>query len=323
VVQTLEQTNKMLLSKERQPVKKPQSSPLTLILVALLVVLAGATVFKAMTPKPVVQTINVVGAGQDILPGTRISYNNLHYVTVPASFDQEGLFAKNNMVVGRIARTFISKGEPLHDTSLLKPGQTLSQELETHERAISLKLDDEALVDHGITGGDKVDVIFTATKEGKKYTKTICQNLPVIFSLPKEAVKSKSLQGHDASRITLAVTPEQAEILSQAEETGRIRLVLRNRLSTVEPKSYGIAEDDLLPAKAHQTQPSLPAAPVSVPFNSNLEPALPQALAVPPPPPLFDLNQVKTMPEVKKAADWVVEVFTGNRRETHEFPRSQ
>lgn len=319
----------MLLSKERQPGKKPQSSPLTLILVALLVVLAGATVFKAMTPKPVVQTMNVVGAGQDILPGTRISYNNLHYVAVPASFEKEGLFAKNNMVVGRIARTFISKGEPLHETSLLKEGQTLSQQLETHERAISLKLDDEALVDHGIAGGDKVDVIFTATKEGKKYTKTICQNLPVIFSLPKEAVKSKSLQGHDASRITLAVTPEQAEILSQAEETGRIRLVLRNRLSTVEPKSYGIAEDDLLPAKAQSpAQPSLPATvPSPIPFNNNLQqaalPTLTDPTQIPPPPPLFDINQVKTMPEVKKAADWVVEVFTGNRRETHEFPRAQ
>lgn len=296
-----------------------------MVIVGLILVLLAASLGKtflfAKKAAPV-ETVQVVGAGQDIMPGTRISYGSLHYVTVPMSYYQEDMFAKNNLVVGRIARDFVAKGEPLTAASLMPKGQTLSQQVETHERAVSLKLDDEALVDHGIVCGDKVDVLFTTSKDGKKYTRTICQNLPVIYSLPKEGLKSKGLQGNDAARITLAVTPEQAEILAQAEETGRIKLALRNRLSVTAPHSYGVSEDDLLPAKALTASVPAPVASTApAPAAASFEP-----IAPPPPPPFVmppTLNEVASRPEVRKAAQWVVEVFTGNRRETHEFPRQE
>ncbi|HMY55047.1 MAG TPA: Flp pilus assembly protein CpaB [Candidatus Obscuribacter sp.] len=312
------------LSLQKSATKPPRMSPVTMVIVGLILVLLLASLGKTFfAPKAApVETVQVVGAGQDIMPGSRINYSSLHYITVPRSYFHEDMFAKNNLVVGRIARAYVAKGEPLLAASLMPKGQTLSQQVETHERAVSLKLDDEALVDHGIVCGDKVDVLFTTSKDGKKYTRTICQNLPVIYSLPKEALKSKSLQGNDAARITLAVTPEQAEILAQAEETGRIKLALRNRLSVTAPHSYGVSEEDLLPAKALTASAAAPA-PVqtaTAPSTANFE-----SIAPPPPPfimpPTF--NEVASRPEVKKAAQWVVEVFTGNRRETHEFPRQE
>ena len=323
-------TKNPLLQRERLSLQKnsrpPKMSPVTMVIVGLILVLLAASLGKtflfAKKAAPV-ETVQVVGAGQDIMPGARISYNSLHYITVPRSYFQEDMFAKNNLVVGRIARAFVAKGEPLLSASLMPKGQTLSQQVETHERAVSLKLDDEALVDHGIVCGDKVDVLFTTSKDGKKYTRTICQNLPVIYSLPKEALKSKGLQGNDAARITLAVTPEQAEILAQAEETGRIKLALRNRLSVTAPHSYGVSEEDLLPAKAlteSMPAPVASTAPATAPAAASFEPI------APPPPPFVmppTLSEVASRPEVRKAAQWVVEVFTGNRRETHEFPRQE
>lgn len=320
-------TKNPLLQRERLSLQKnsrpPKMSPVTMVIVGLILVLLAASLGKTFFAKKAapVETVQVVGAGQDIMPGSKIGYSSLHYITIPSSYFQEDMFPKNNLVVGRIARAYVAKGEPLTSASLMPKGQTLSQQVETHERAVSLKLDDEALVDHGIVCGDKVDVLFTTSKDGKKYTRTICQNLPVIYSLPKEALSSKGLQGNDAARVTLAVTPEQAEILAQAEETGRIKLALRNRLSVTVPHSYGVSEEDLLPARALTASVAAPVASTApAPAAASIEPI------APPPPPFVmppTLSEVASRPEVRKAAQWVVEVFTGNRRETHEFPRQE
>jgi len=307
-----------------QKAQAKKLNPVSAVLAGLVVVLLVAAIVKAFLAQqaPKVVQMQVVGAGQDIMPGTRLTYSSLHYVTIPQDYYSADLFAKNNLVIGRIARSFVPKGEPLRATSLLPANSSLSQQVETHERAMTLKLDEEALVDHGIASGDKVDILFTAVKEGKKYTKTICQNIQVIFAVPKEALKSRSLQGQDAAHITLAVTPEQGEMLAQAEETGHIKLLLRNRLSRMEPRSYGVGEDDLLPQKALQKSLVEPSTVTQAPLAVNFP-------AAPPPPPVPYLmptaQAILTEPvqSVQKAAQWAVEVFSGNRREIQEFPRPQ
>lgn len=306
-----------------QKVQSKKLNPVSTVLAGLVIVLLIAAIGKAFLAQqaPKVVQMQVVGAGQDIMPGTRLTYSSLHYVTIPQDYYNQSMFAKNNMVIGRIARSFVPKGEPLRASSLLPENSSLSQQVETHERAMTLKLDEEALVDHGIASGDKVDILFTAVKDGKKYTKTICQNIQVIFAVPKEALKSRSLQGQDAAHITLAVTPEQGEMLAQAEETGHIKLLLRNRLSRMEPRSYGVSEDDLLPQKALQKVAVEPA--VAAPAALNVQ------FPAPPPPPLpYSMPSAQTMltepvATVQKAAQWAVEVFSGNRREIQEFPRPQ
>jgi Flp pilus assembly protein CpaB len=276
--------------------------------------------------------VQIVGAGQDIFPGTRISFQDLHYVIVPDSYYSEDMFTKTNMLVGRVANTYIGKGEPIVSANLFAGKDGIAQRIENHERAITLKLDDYALVDHSINSGDKVDVIVTSTLDGKKYSKTVCQSVPVLFSYPREALHSSSLRGQESSRITLAVTSQQAELLALAEESGKIKLVLRNRLSSELPHLIGYGESDLLPSKALEAKEHLKLAAegrgLSVPHdgvNSNLMPPPPLSsglLDIPAPsvsiPPSIDA----ALAPIGKTARWVVEVFSGSKRDLYEIPQS-
>lgn len=322
-----------LFSRER-PVKSggPKNgngkmSPLSVIVAVMIVLLLVSAVARNVMSQSnkAPDTVTVVGAGDDILPGTKISFKSLHYVTLPRDYYAESMFARNNLVVGRVSRNYIAKGEPLLETDLFKGNDHISQQVETHERAMTLKLDDDALVDHTIAGGDKVDVLFTATLDGKKYTKTVCQAVPVLFSLPREAMHNNSLRGQEASRITLAVTPEQAEILAQAEETGKLRLLLRNRLTAVDSTLAGVSEDDLLPAKAFEKKKELAKVAKPAPDNYNPDsanPQLPFGMSLPAPPAVPMTQGDTNTPNLSRSAGWVVEMFSGSKRDIYELPQS-
>jgi len=324
-----------LLGRERLPAKSvsPKSFNLVPILIALVVILLLVAAARTFAPHaPVAKTVQIVGAGQDIFPGTRITFHDLHYVIVPDSYYSEDMFTKTNLLVGRVANTYIGKGEPIVSANLFAGKDGIAQRIENHERAITLKLDDYALVDHSINSGDKVDVIVTSTLDGKKYSKTVCQSVPVLFSYPREALHSTSLRGQESSRITLAVSSEQAELLALAEESGKIKLVLRNRLSSELPHLIGYGESDLLPSKALEAKEHLKLAAEShglaVPtagINSNMMPPPPLSsglLDIPAPsvsiPPSIDA----ALAPIGKTARWVVEVFSGSKRDLYEIPQS-
>lgn len=300
----------------------PKTSSMKVVLASLLVILilvaAGKTIMQMQAAQSAVPTMQVVGAGKDIIPGTRITYSDLHYLSVSQAQASREMLEKNALVVGRTAKAFIPKGEPVLESNLFKAKQSLSRQIETHERAITLHLDDEALVDHSLTYGDKVDVLFTGTRNGKSYTTTIGQNIPVIYALPKAALKSKNITNQETNRVTLAVTPDQAEVLMQAENSGKLKLLLRSNLAQVITHSSGISEEDLLPSKAFNEEKSPTAAGNNIPAPS------PEALFTPPAPPAFPLPNISTVPQelatpVQQAARWVVETFSGNKRETIEI----
>ncbi len=319
-----------LLGRERTPVPPKKVSAMVPVLLLLVLALVGLAIFRMMAPQQsVAKTLQIVGAGQDIFPGARITFHDLHYITIPESYFAEGMNAKTNLLVGRIARNYIGKGEPVLESNLFSGRDNLAQKVENHERAVTLKLDDYALVDHSISSGDHVDILVTTTQDGKKYTKTVCQSVRVLFSMPREALRSSSLRAQEASHITLAVSPEQAELLAQAEETGKIKLSLRNRLATEQPLLSGVSESDLLPARAGQVTAAKLTGNISA-FQAprQILPAWPN-LAIPPMPPIMANSGagaqasgiVDAMAPVAQTARWVVEIFSGNKRELYEVPQ--
>ncbi len=324
-----------LLGRDRTSVPPKKVSAMVPVLVGLVLVLVGLALFRMMAPQQTAaKTVQIVGAGQDIFPGSRITFHDLHYITIPESYYSEGMSSKTNLLVGRIARNFIGKGEPVQESYLFSGRDNLAQKVENHERAVTLKLDDYALVDHTISSGDQVDVLVTTTLDGKKFTKTVCQSVKVLFSMPREALHSSSLRGQEANHITLVVSPGQAELLAQAEETGKIKLSLRNRLATGQPFLSGVSESDLLPDRAKELSAARFSANAKVPATtatSTTIPAPPQMVptfagfAGLPMPPIFANNTnsaagIDVMAPVTRTARWVVEIFSGNKRELYEVP---
>ncbi|PZM78336.1 MAG: Flp pilus assembly protein CpaB [Candidatus Melainabacteria bacterium] len=277
--------------------------PMVMIVAMVLFILAG--VLRSSAPKAKTDLATVVGAATDIAPGTRLSFSSLHYVQIPTRYHNQNMLESNEQVVGSIAKYFIARGEPICKNQLFAHNQFLSANLETHERAISLKLDDDAAVDRTIGADDVVDAVVTIVKDGKHYTKTIAQNVRVLLAGSKEALESRSLRNQQAN-VTLAATPEQCQAISAAQESGKLKLVLRSRLSTTVNNLPGISEDDLLPGKAFEKERPVPAPmqPIAMPSFAQL---------IPPPTALAPEPEQAALPT---ALGWVVEVFAGNKKES-------
>lgn len=284
---------------------RPKNNWLPTVMIVAMVLFIVAGVLRSSAPKAKTELATVVGAATDIAPGTRLSFSSLHYVQIPIRYYNQNMLASNEQVVGSIAKYFIPRGEPICKNYLFGKNQFLSANLETHERAISLKLDDDAAVDRTIAADDVVDVVVTIVKDGKHYTKTIAQNVRVLLAGSKEALESRSLRSQQAN-VTLAATPEQCQAISAAQESGKLKLVMRSRLSTTVTNLPGISEDDLLPGKAFLNERQQPIAQQPIPI-----PPFPQLIPAPP-----ALAAEQTQTALPPALGWVVEVFSGNKKES-------
>jgi len=275
-----------------------KNNPTMLIATMAMILLAATGLWRAMHHAPARQMIQVMSAQRDIPAGTRIGITSVRFLDVPRQYTASDMITSLNDVSGRVTRTFIPAGEPIQSFMLFPGHDGLSVALETHERAITLSLDDDALVDHSIGPDDRVDLLVVSSKNSKKYTKTICQAVRVLMAVPKEQLLAHRA-GSATNKITLAVTPDLAEAITEAQDAGKIRLVLRNRVSRVEQSLAGANQEDLLPAAASDTSPLI-ADQVMVP---------PPPVSAPPAP------DQHTGP-----LQWMVEVISGNHKENYAVP---
>jgi Flp pilus assembly protein CpaB len=179
---------------------------------------------------------------------------------------------------------------------------------------MTLKLEEDELVDHAVSNGDLVDIIATTPgKDGKKFTKTICQNVEVLLSLPKDIVLSDRLKSFEEHKITLAVNPVDCEKLAQAADGSKLRLVLRNPASHEKWPLPGADERDVL------TAAGLKVDPPKTNKGSSDNTYLGTQSMVPMPPPMPETNPLtaNVMPPQNTPLQWVVEMFSGSKRETY------
>ncbi|MBZ0185873.1 MAG: Flp pilus assembly protein CpaB [Candidatus Obscuribacterales bacterium] len=315
-------SNDRLKSVPASPRKRNNMTAIVFGSLVLLLLVVGIARMAMNKPDPqALSRTRVVAAAHDILPGVPVGFHDVRYMEIPNEYVIQGMFEKSNLAVGRVSKVFIAERNPLQDSFFYPADKSMSYELETHERAITVKLNEAGLVDHQLTPGDKVDVLVTATKDGKKYTKTICQNVKVLMAANRAMLQSNSA-GRAAgaqNRITLALSPDQAELVTHAEDSGTIKLAMRSRLSVVESKLPGVSEMDLLPAKAMlQTAPTITSSAAS-----SLIPAPPELPvgSIPDLPPMPSMQDALP-PVVKDSVKWVVEMFSGSKKELYEVQSS-
>lgn len=299
----------------------PRSNLVQYLMLGTLVILVLAGTIKMLAaPKPRAESIQVVAAGQDIYPGCKIDFSSLHYMTIPKRYFSPLMLDSYEKLVGRTAREYIKKGNPILKSDILTLS-TLAFSLPKDKRAITLKLESEAQVDHALRAGDKVDVLVTSSvqagkKNNKKYTKTVCQNVLVLLATPREMLFAKSAKLSEANRVTLAATPSDCEKLSQAAETGKLRLVLRSPADTSSDYLPGSDEKDLIPhfaLKEMAEEEAREQAKSAVPTTNQTLPSF-----LPPPPPLTnDMPKTEEPIAAANPVQWVVEMFSGSKRESY------
>jgi pilus assembly protein CpaB len=185
------------------------------------------------------------------------------------------VFSGEAMVPGRLAPAGTGPGLELK----IPPGQ----------RAMAVRINDVAGISGLIQPNSRVDVLVTLTEAatGKQVAKLFMENMRVL-SVGTEIQRDASGKANAATTVTLGVTPEEAERLAVAMNTGSIQLVLRGYGDPDSVRTRGATSGDVLSqlrgGRAVEVAP--PAKPVERPSRPAASaPIIVQRVVVPPPPP--------------------------------------
>lgn len=200
----------------------------------------------------------VVVARKDIPAGSAIKEDMVKEESVNRGALQPRAAQAMDRVIGRVSLAPISKGEQLLLNKLAISGQetSLSSKIPAGKRAITMPVDNISSVGGMIKPGDHVDVIGNVpvpvmSRDGKQVTQIttmpLFQNV-LVLAMGQEFTTAPA--GDSAARgtrasfpvITLALTPQEANLIAFAQEQGKIRFILRspgdNQVQPTAPASW-------------------------------------------------------------------------------------
>ncbi len=184
----------------------------------------------------------VIVAKKDIPAGSMVDPNNLELAKIPEQYLQPQAVGSYDRIDGMIAITNIPKGDQITMNKLAYPKQLsgLAEVTPAGKRAITVSVDGAASLAGMVKPGDYVDVIgiVTIPKAGKKDIKPeampLFQNVLVLAvgqetsASPKLPASQKKEDKKESPLVTLALSPQEANLIAFVQEQGKIRLVLRS-----------------------------------------------------------------------------------------------
>lgn len=241
---------------------------IAIIVVAFVAALGAALLAKGFVggekqvveKKPVVETLKVLVAAQDIPVGAKVTSSSLRWQEWPKeAMSPRFITSKSkpkakSSYTGATARALVVAGEPILSEKLVRAGDGgfMAAILPAGVRAISVKISPETGAGGFILPNDRVDVIVTRRERLKgtggeaHVSETVVTNVRVLAidqALRSEKGKNSEKDGQVAvgKTATLALKPQQAERLALAEARGDISLALRSMADA----TTNASDDDL------------------------------------------------------------------------------
>ncbi|MCL6553140.1 MAG: Flp pilus assembly protein CpaB [Firmicutes bacterium] len=131
-------------------------------------------------------------------------------------------------VVNRVAIAPLFADEQVLTSKLAPPGVNvgLSYVLPRDKRAMTIAVNEVVGVAGFVFPGDHVDVVATVSQGDLNLTKIVLQDVEVL-AIAQRVEQKPGEEPKVSTSATLAVTPDQAEVLAQVDNNGRVRLALR------------------------------------------------------------------------------------------------
>jgi len=224
--------------------------------------------------------VEVVVARRDIAEGTAMTPELLERALVPPKFIQPYATHRAADLVGKVTRVPIAKGEQVMTNKLALPERPLANTMAgltpQGKRAITIGTDVLTAVGGFIRPGDQVDVLWTfqapspVRKGSELLTVTLFQDVQVLaIDTRMIGVDENGEGGGQVSMATLALTPQETELLLFAREQGQVALSLRSHLEregivAVPPASLGAIMELVLGAPMQPPEPPLEPRNVEV-----------------------------------------------------------
>ena len=270
---------------------------ITVLGASLLFALLVSTVFYQMTsnrgsgPKAAEATnmTDMVVAKKPLGPGTTIKPDDVQIIKVSKETFPKGAFATIEEVIDRPIIKDILQDEPVIDGRLAQrgAGSGLAPIIPVGMRAVSVRVTDVSAVAGFVLPGMRVDVLVTGRPQNAPdtITTTVLQNVQVLSTGTSLQADPRG-QAIQAPTVTLLVDPKNAEILTLANNEGRIQLVLRNGSDEASQATQGVNVSQLYSKNAKSYNPN-PASEQPRPriIYREVAPKV-AAPAAPPPPPM-------------------------------------
>ncbi len=193
---------------------------------------------------PQIPTVKVLVAKSDLVVGTQIGRENLHWQTWPQESVAPTYVVEGNKItdagkseekrltiedfIGAVVRLPIAAGQPLTPGLVARAGDRgfLAAVLQPGMRAMSVGVSVVSGISGFILPGDRVDILWDVKSSSKGYpfTQTLMRDIRVIAIDQKTQASGAT----PAKTITLELTPVQAEALSLASNMGSLEFVLRS-----------------------------------------------------------------------------------------------
>lgn len=226
---------------------------------------------------------DLVTAAQPLPVGAMIKASGVKIVKIPVDMFPKGGFSKAEEVIDRPVISNVLLDEPILEGRLAArgSGMGLAPIIPSGMRAVSVRVNDVVGVAGFVLPGMRVDVLVTGRPPDHTgtVTATALQNILVLTAGQTLQPESRG-QAINTPVVTLLVTPEQAEILTLANNEGRIQLVLRNGSDQKVENTPGRELGELYGIRKPPPRPAPAAAPRPRP-----RPQPVKVVTLPPPPP--------------------------------------
>ena len=227
-----------------------RQAALAIALVCGLLAAVGAWLWIGQQNKPVPkapETVEVPVPIQTIPAQTDLLPEMFKKVTLPKAQVAANVVVNEPDLIGRINRTELLMDKPVTADQIAVRSNALglAYTINRGQRAMSIALDMVAAVCDFVQAGDRVDVVANFGREGKVVVRTLVQDVlvlaagtatnprtpaPAVAAVPGAATPPPADQSppkRPDMPFTLAVTPEQAQIIIAADVAGKLRLLLR------------------------------------------------------------------------------------------------
>jgi len=188
----------------------------------------------------------VVAALQDIPAKTKITREMVTITRYPKELVIDGAIRNPKEVDGRTSLQRIKAKEQIRTSDLLGEGQTpgLSWDIPAGMRAIAIGAGEVMAVGSTVKPGDRIDILATYSDPvaHQETTQMILQNV-LVLAVNQGETDQQGKTGAKSS-MTLAVKPEEAELITAADRAGALRVALRGPNSKDVITTQGVGTRD-------------------------------------------------------------------------------
>jgi pilus assembly protein CpaB len=177
------------------------------------------------------KTINVVVAKKELKAGDRVSEDTVAIRPVPVDYAHSQAILPENFerVAGQALAYPLKSGEMVLWGLLEgKKAATFSTRVAEGHRAITVPVDEISSISGLLEPGDLVDLVLTIDLHGRKYSFVFQQKVPVLATGQRSTDDPKSGERRQYTTVTFDTTPDQAQNIIRARESGKLTALLRN-----------------------------------------------------------------------------------------------